>query len=585
MMRRTPSGTRTLSMWSPFGRFQTSTTWPTGSGSAATPASPEPSPPPGDRRGAAGRRRSRRARLLGARHVGCVGGQHAPCALQQVRRRRAGPRPCRRRGPCQRALASLPGVRGLRGWFPWSPLHNLPVPLRFPPVRSWAPRPLLTAACARASGDDRLTECEVVTTRGARGGRPPPDDDSAAAADAATDQLAGRRAAAWSSGRRRRGRARRARPHRRHVALGPPDRVQRRRRFRAAETEHPEARLPDGSLFVDDESKLWILEREDSLVVIEVAATPSSRPAGSPRHWGSGRTPAGAGRLLGPCPIAGGARPAVHRRAHARAGRDHERRRARALTRRPPTPMDGPTRRSTSSPPSSMSTTVRRTTSCGRSSPLRSRMETMLGGPPGRRPQAQLVARQGSPGLSAPSLCSTPRRDRPPARLVERLALLRAGDAPGPTVCAADAVPASRAVGPRTLRNVMLVRSTVGAWPGPPGPRGACQRFVGGPSARRRRRRPVRSRSCWRARRSGWPGGGEAEVKLVTNCLQVQRLRKDGGCPSSSPPVTRLHRKPGHGKTTAPAVGADHRRWSWSTRSPRETDERGWWRGSSARRR
>lgn len=122
---------------------------------------------------------------------------------------------------------------------------------------------------------DRLTACEVVTLRELETTVRRPMASPAAASDAATDQLAGRSGCAWSSEDGDVGVL---------VELVRTDDMSRsvRRtgfsaaaRFQAASAEHPGATLPDGSLFIEEESKLWILV-EDSLVVLEVAATPTA---------------------------------------------------------------------------------------------------------------------------------------------------------------------------------------------------------------------------------------------------------------------------------------------------------------------
>ena len=143
---------------------------------------------------------------------------------------------------------------------------------------------LLAVATAVASGacgsdeppaDERLTACEVVTPQEVRSAIRREVATPPAAADAATDQLAGRSGCAWSSEDGDVGVL---------VELVRTDDMSRsvRRtgfsaaaRFQAASTEHPEAKLPDGSLYVDEESKLWLLV-DDSLLILEVAASPTS---------------------------------------------------------------------------------------------------------------------------------------------------------------------------------------------------------------------------------------------------------------------------------------------------------------------
>ena len=135
---------------------------------------------------------------------------------------------------------------------------------------------LMGGACGSSEPpvEDRLTACEVVTTREVESAirRPvsPPT-----ASDAATDQLAGRSGCAWSSEDggvgvlielvRTQDMSRSVRRTGFSAAA----------RYQAALAEHPDARLPDGSLFVEEESKLWLLVG-DSLAVLEVAATPTA---------------------------------------------------------------------------------------------------------------------------------------------------------------------------------------------------------------------------------------------------------------------------------------------------------------------
>ena len=122
---------------------------------------------------------------------------------------------------------------------------------------------------------DRLTACEVLTAKDVATtiGRPvatPP-----AAAEAATDQLAGRSGCAWSSEDGDVGVLVEL------VRTGDMSRSVRRTgfsaaaRFRAAVAEHPDVAVEDGSLYVEEESKLWVLAG-DTLLVLEVAVTPTS---------------------------------------------------------------------------------------------------------------------------------------------------------------------------------------------------------------------------------------------------------------------------------------------------------------------
>ena len=121
---------------------------------------------------------------------------------------------------------------------------------------------------------DRLTACEVLTAKEVATALGRPVATPPAAADAATDQLAGRSGCAWSSQDGDVGVL---------VELVRTDDMSRsvRRtgfsaaaRFRAAAAEHPDVRVEDGSLYVEEESKLWLLA-DDSLLVLEVAVTPT----------------------------------------------------------------------------------------------------------------------------------------------------------------------------------------------------------------------------------------------------------------------------------------------------------------------
>ena len=148
---------------------------------------------------------------------------------------------------------------------------------------------LLAVAAAVISGtacgsseppeDDRLTACELVTAGEVATAIDRPVSTPPAASDAATDQLAGRSGCAWSSQDGDVGVL---------VELVRTEDMARsvRRtgfsataRFQAAAAEHPGAEaglvLGDRSLFVEEQSKLWVLV-DDSLVVFEVAVTPTS---------------------------------------------------------------------------------------------------------------------------------------------------------------------------------------------------------------------------------------------------------------------------------------------------------------------
>jgi len=122
---------------------------------------------------------------------------------------------------------------------------------------------------------DRLTACEVVTAREVATAIGRPVTTPPAASDAATDRLAGRSGCAWSSEDgdvavlvelvRTADMARSVRRTGFSAAA----------RFQAATAEHPEATAAEGVLFVEEESKLLLLT-DDSLVVLEVAVTPTS---------------------------------------------------------------------------------------------------------------------------------------------------------------------------------------------------------------------------------------------------------------------------------------------------------------------
>ena len=135
---------------------------------------------------------------------------------------------------------------------------------------------LLGAGCGSSEPPvpDRLTACEVVTRREVEAAVRR-QVAAPAASDAATDRLAGRSGCAWSSEDGDVGvlvelvrTADMSRSVRRTGSSAAA-------RFEAATAEHPEARLPDGTLYVEEEAKLWTLET-DSLVVFEVAASPTS---------------------------------------------------------------------------------------------------------------------------------------------------------------------------------------------------------------------------------------------------------------------------------------------------------------------
>jgi hypothetical protein len=125
---------------------------------------------------------------------------------------------------------------------------------------------------------DRLTACEAVSAEEVARALDRPVRPPSESADAATDQLAGRSGCAWSS------RDDTMAVLVELVRTGDMARSVRRTgfsaaaRFQAAETEHPEGvavDLGDRSLFVEELSKLWVVEGDD-LVTFEVAVTPTS---------------------------------------------------------------------------------------------------------------------------------------------------------------------------------------------------------------------------------------------------------------------------------------------------------------------
>ena len=126
---------------------------------------------------------------------------------------------------------------------------------------------------------DRLTACEVLTAKEVASSIDRPVVTPPAAADSPTDQLAGRSGCAWSSKDgevgvlvelvRTQDMARSVRRTGFSAAA----------RFQAAASQHPDAHVGlgvgDRSLFIEEESELWVLV-DDSLVVLEVAVTPTS---------------------------------------------------------------------------------------------------------------------------------------------------------------------------------------------------------------------------------------------------------------------------------------------------------------------
>ena len=128
--------------------------------------------------------------------------------------------------------------------------------------------------------DDRLTACEAITAKEVASALGRAVATSPAASDAATDQLAGRSGCAWSSADGAVGVL---------VELVRTDDMARsvRRtgfsataRFQAEAAEHPASTgegidVGDRALYVEEEATLWVLV-DDSLVVVEVAASPTS---------------------------------------------------------------------------------------------------------------------------------------------------------------------------------------------------------------------------------------------------------------------------------------------------------------------
>jgi hypothetical protein len=129
------------------------------------------------------------------------------------------------------------------------------------------------------AAQDRLTACEVVSAAEVTSAIGAPVGEPTGTSDAATDQLAGRSGCAWSS---------------RDGAVAVLVELVRTRdmsrsvrrtgfsataRFDAARTDHPEAEdvdVGDRGLYVEESSKLWLLEGDD-LAIVEVAVTPTTR--------------------------------------------------------------------------------------------------------------------------------------------------------------------------------------------------------------------------------------------------------------------------------------------------------------------
>ena len=151
------------------------------------------------------------------------------------------------------------------------------MPLRFLAGSIAVGAVLLGGGCGSSEPpvEDRLTACEVVTAREVATALGRDVTTPPAASDAATDQLAGRSGCAWSSADGAVGVL---------VELVRTDDMARsvRRtgfsataRFQAARADHPESATDDRTLYVDEESTLWLLV-DDSLVVLEVAASPTA---------------------------------------------------------------------------------------------------------------------------------------------------------------------------------------------------------------------------------------------------------------------------------------------------------------------
>ena len=188
---------------------------------------------PPARRAAAGRRPSPWCpAALGALDVDGVGGEHVgdPLLEQVGGREEAGVLGRRRRQSRADGWRPWPGVRGLRGWVPWSPPPQstgaAEAPGRSPRGRdSGAGR--RRVRIGRAPGRRPLDRLRG-RSHGGRSRRPSVARSTTAGGVGRGDRPAGgaQRLRVVERGRGRR-HARRARPHRRHVEVGPPHGLQR----------------------------------------------------------------------------------------------------------------------------------------------------------------------------------------------------------------------------------------------------------------------------------------------------------------------------------------------------------------------
>ena len=141
----------------------------------------------------------------------------------------------------------------------------------------------LVAVGACGSSDppvpERLTACEVVTAAEVARALGAPVEEPPGTTDSATDQLAGRSGCAWSSEDGEKAVLVEL------VRTQDMSRSVRRTgfsataRYRAAADRHPEGEaiddLGDRALYVEEASKLWVLDGDD-LAIFEVAVTPTS---------------------------------------------------------------------------------------------------------------------------------------------------------------------------------------------------------------------------------------------------------------------------------------------------------------------
>jgi hypothetical protein len=224
----------------------------------------------------------RRAPGFGPFDVDGIGGEQVGRAfLEEVgggderrvlgRRRRQRQRPSR--GLCPPSEVCEAGIRGRH-------LHNLPVSLRILAgpialVAVWG-----GGACdsTEPTMPERLTACEVVTASEVKGALGRVVSAPAESSEAATDQLAGRSGCAWSTADGERAvlvELVRTRDMARSVRRTG---FSATARFRAATAEHGDGvdlDVGDRSLYVEAQSKLWVLEGDD-LTTFEVAASPTS---------------------------------------------------------------------------------------------------------------------------------------------------------------------------------------------------------------------------------------------------------------------------------------------------------------------